>query len=52
MNERNADRAEAVRQIAAILAAAYVRLRFPEPPPREVDCPETKSESCDGRLTP
>ena len=49
MNERDADRAEAVRQIAAILAAAYVRLRFPE---RGVDCPETKSESCDGRLTP
>ena len=49
MKERDADRAEAVRQIAAILAAAYVRLRFPE---REVDCPETKSESCDGRLTP
>ena len=48
MNERDADRAEAVRQIAAILAAAYVRLRFPE---RKVDCPETKSESCDGRLT-
>jgi len=52
MNERDTDRAEAVRQIAAILAAAYVRLRFPEAPPREVDCPETKSESCDGRLTP
>jgi hypothetical protein len=52
MKERDADRAEAVRQIAAILAAAYVRLRFPELPPREVDCPETKSESCDGRLTP
>ena len=52
MNERDADRAEAIRQIAAILAAAYVRLRFPEPSPREVDCPETKSESCDGRLTP
>ena len=32
MNERDADRAEAVRQIAAILAAAYLRLRFPEAP--------------------
>jgi hypothetical protein len=51
MNERDGDRAEAVRQIAAILAAAYMRLRFPDPLPREVDCPETKSESCDGRLT-
>jgi hypothetical protein len=29
MTERDANRAEAVRQIAAILAAAYVRLRFP-----------------------
>jgi hypothetical protein len=46
MKERDADRAEAVRQIAVVLASAYVRLRFPEPPPREVDCPETKSESC------
>ena len=52
MNDRDTARAEAVRQIAAILAAAYLRLRFPEPPPSVVDCPETKSESCDGRLTP
>jgi len=29
MNERDVDRAEAVRKIAATLAAAYVRLRFP-----------------------
>ena len=40
MNERDADRAEAVRQIAVILAAAYVRLRFPEPPQKVVDCAE------------
>ena len=40
MNERDADRADAVRQIAAILAAAYVRLRFPETLPKEVDCAE------------
>ena len=52
MNDRDSDRAEAVRQIAALLAAAYVRPRFPESPRKEVDCPETKSESCDGRLTP
>ena len=52
MSERDGDRTEAVREISAILAAAYVRLRFPEPPPAVVDCPETKSESCDGRLTP
>jgi hypothetical protein len=47
MNERDPDRAEAIRQIAAILAAAYLR-RFPDPPPPPVDCPETKSESCEG----
>ena len=40
MNERDADRAEAVRQIAAILASAYLRLRFPEPLQKEVDCAE------------
>lgn len=44
------DRDEAVRQIATVLAGVYLRLRFPEPP--EVDCPETKSDSCEGRLTP
>jgi hypothetical protein len=52
MNDRDPDRAEAVRQIVGILAAAYVRLRFPDSRPPDVDCPETKSESCDGRLTP
>ena len=52
MNERDADRAEAVREIAAILATAYLRLRFPCPPPQEVDYAETKSESCDEGLTP
>ena len=40
MNDRDDDRAEALRQIAAILAAAYVRLRFSEPPRKEVDCAE------------
>ena len=40
MNDRDADRTEAVRKIAAILAAAYLRLRFPEPPQNEVDCGE------------
>ena len=52
MNECDADRAEAIHQIAAIPAGAYLRLRFPAPPPKGVDCPETKSESCDWRLTP
>ena len=45
MNERDADRAEAVHQISAILASAYVRLRFPELPQKAVDCPETKRDS-------
>ena len=40
MNERDADRAHAVRQIAAILAAAYLRLRFPDSPQNAVDCAE------------
>ena len=50
MNDRDPDRTDAVREIATVLATAYLRLRFPEPPP-VVDCPETKSESCDGGLT-
>ena len=45
MNERDADRAEAARQIATILSAAYLRLRFPELPQKAVDCPETKRDS-------
>jgi hypothetical protein len=44
MNELDTDRTEAERQVATILAAAYLRLRFPSPSPQEVDCPETKSE--------
>lgn len=40
MKERDADRDEAVRQIAAMLAAAYIRLRFPETLQQEVDCAE------------
>lgn len=40
MKERDADRADAIRQIAAILAAFYVRLRFPETLQKEVDCAE------------
>jgi hypothetical protein len=51
MNDRDPDRAEAVREIATVLATAYLRLRFPKPPPPVVDCPETKNESCDGGLT-
>ena len=39
MNERDTDRAQAVREIAAILAAAYLRVRFPAPQ-NEVDFAE------------
>jgi len=42
---------EAVRAIARILVSAYFRIRFPEAPQQTVDCPKTKSESCDERLT-
>jgi hypothetical protein len=51
MIESDSDRAEPVREIAAILAVAYLRLRFPCPSPKEVDCPTAKSESCDEGLT-
>ena len=46
MNDRDSDRAEAIRKIATFLAGAYLRLRFPEPLQRAVDCPETKRDSC------
>jgi hypothetical protein len=45
MNDRDPDRAEAIRQIATVLAAAYLRLRFPERQKQPVDCPETKRDS-------
>ena len=35
------DRDEAIHQVAAILAAAYLRLRFPAPP--QLDSSETES---------
>jgi hypothetical protein len=45
MNDRDPDRTEAIRQIASVLAAAYVRLRFPEREQQPVDCSETKRDS-------
>ena len=51
MNDGDLHRADAVREIATVLATAYLRLQFPESPVPVVDCPETKSESCDGGLT-
>ena len=41
MNDPEFDRAEAIRQIAAILATAYLRLRFPASP--QLDSSETES---------
>lgn len=51
MNDSDLDRTEAIHQIASILAGAFLRLKFPESPQKGVDCPETKSDSCDSRLT-
>jgi hypothetical protein len=43
MNDPEFDRAEAVHQIAVILAAAYLRLRFPTPASPQLDSSETES---------
>jgi hypothetical protein len=51
MNDSDPDRTDAIHQIASILAGAFLRLRFPASRQNEVDCSETKSESCVGRLT-
>jgi hypothetical protein len=40
-----------IREVANLLAAAYLRLRFPDPLSR-LDSSETESDSCDSRLTP
>ena len=51
MNDSDPDRNEAITQIASILAGAFLRLQFSETQQKEVDCPETKSDSCVSRLT-
>ena len=51
MNDRDEQRAAAIREIAAILATAYLRLRFPEILVQPVDCAGTQSDSCVSRLT-
>jgi hypothetical protein len=40
-----------IRDVASLLAAAYLRLRFPDPP-CPLDSPPLESDSCDSRLTP
>ncbi len=43
MRERDAALNQAIREVAAILGDALVRLIFPTPPVGEVDFPETES---------
>ena len=43
MNDPELDRAEAIHQIAVILASAYLRLRFPAPRSPQLDSSETES---------
>ena len=40
MNDTETDRAEAIHQIASLLATAYLRLRFPNSQHKEIDCAE------------
>ena len=39
---------DAIHEIANLLATAYLRLQFPDQP-RQLDSPETESDSCDSR---
>jgi hypothetical protein len=43
MNDPELDRADAIHQIAVILASAYLRLRFPAPASPQLDSSETES---------
>jgi len=43
MNDPDTDRADAIHQIATILATAYPRLRFPAPASPQLDSAETPS---------
>ena len=43
MNDPDLDRAEAIHQIAVILATAYLRLRFAAPTTPRLDSSETES---------
>jgi hypothetical protein len=43
MRERDAMIDQAIREVAAILGDALVRLLFPTPPVGQVDFPETES---------
>jgi hypothetical protein len=43
---------DAIREIAALLATAYLRLRFPIGDQRQLDSPQTESPHGTARLTP
>jgi hypothetical protein len=43
MNDPEFDRAEAIHEIAVILASAYLRLRFPGLAFPQLDSPQTES---------
>ena len=43
MNDPELDRADAIHQIAVILASAYLRLRFSAPASPQLDSSETES---------
>jgi len=51
MPDHDPARDDAIHEIANLLAAAYLRLRFPDQP-SQPDSPETESDPCDSRLTP
>jgi len=42
---------DAIREIASLLAAAYLRIRYPKSQPNCLDSSETKSRHVTGRLT-
>ncbi len=52
MSDPEVDLDQTIRELAAIFASAYLRLRFPENEPAQLDSGEGKSASCDCRLTP
>ncbi|MCS6954484.1 MAG: hypothetical protein NZM33_16700 [Bryobacteraceae bacterium] len=52
MRDHDAALDQAIREVAAILGDALVRLLFPNPPDGKVDFPETESPHVTASLTP
>lgn len=48
MRDRDAVLDQAIREVAAVLGDALVRLLFPDPANRQVDFPETESPHVTG----